>query len=131
MSEIPEEQNKQTQEEPKTETEHNGIPFAFKWSWRGKTRYADPSRVIRVMRGQLGPEMNTITGRALTEFDEEATDQLCAAIADAVKVPAFNEETGEGITTAEVIEFIIGFYDFLADEKKSTDELPNSPQNTD
>ena len=110
--------------------EFSPLPFTFKWTYRGKTRYSDPGRVLKVFRAKLGSEMDARIDDAVNKDDFEQMEVVQDAVATAFQFQKFNPETGEGLTELECISLLGEFLMFTDLEKKSTPESQDLPQST-
>jgi len=98
--------------------------------WDGRRyRYADPIAVH--LNLQEDPEYEA--KRHLAEIDAgvpEATRIACRAVQRAFGVQAYDEQKKVGLTVGEQLGLLLVFYDWIDQQKKSTERSRTSPSNT-
>jgi hypothetical protein len=92
--------------------------------WDGfRWRYADPLEAIFALH--VHPEYNYRKHPFQADRgNHEAIAIIATAVSDALDVPAFNEKTMQGLTITERLQVFVDLNDYLARQKKSTDETP-------
>lgn len=108
----------------------------FQYQLDGKPRFADPLATWNTLTVLLRGDPFAVCDRAASEEGKseaeiaQATQEICDAVMQAFKLPAFDPETGTGATMQDALRIWGELNAFNADCKKKSDSSPTCARRT-
>jgi hypothetical protein len=99
----------------------------------GEPRFADPTRVLRVLTLHCDGDMDEQIKLARSENPAlafPAMEQLLAGIEQAFHLPTFDPMTGQGATNDQLLDLLHSFIEWMGKKKVTQGSQPTFPAST-